>query len=882
FGNLSYVLPPKVTVANGVSQSELAELCYQYKYDYRNRLVEKKIPGKGWEYIVYNKLDQPVMTQDANLRSKNQWLFTKYDRHGRVAYTGLIGNSSGRIPMQESADNTVVYTQHESKQSSAQTIAGTTIYYSNNAIPQGIAEIHTINYYDDYNFDRHGMDKPATVYGVTTTDQVRSLPTGTKVRVLDTNNWITTVTAYDNKGRAIWIGNRNHYLSTIDKTSMKLDFTGRVEETTTSHVKNGSTPLITVDTFTYDHTGRLLTQTQKINDQDVELIVNNTYDELGQLVSKKVGGTSTTLSTQGTLSGAEGLQQVDYTYNIRGWLKTINDPNNLGDDLFAFGINYNTTTENLYASKLYNGNISETIWRTANDNTKRAYGYRYDALNRFVAATDNDNKYVVSSITYDKMGNIESLARNGWQNSASYGNMDVLAYDYDSGNKLIKVTDAGNKDYGFKDGTNTNDDFEYDANGNMIIDRNKGISSITYNYLNLPETVSISNSEGTGTIAYIYDATGAKQKKIVTEGSSITTEYAGNYVYKNGNLEFFNHPEGYIEKEADGYKYVYQFKDHLDNIRLSYKDANKDGAITQDEIVQEKNYYPFGLEHKGYNNTIVGQKYNYKQYQSQEFTEDLGLNTHEWKYRVSDPAIGRFWQIDPLAEDYVYNGTYNFAENRVIDGNELEGLEWTRFENPDGSTHYSVHYKVLNSTTQDSKYEMSSKEVKQNAELIKSQTESSFSGKDADGNNVTVSATYEIVDSVEDGDFYVDFVDKVGIKGIPSENTPIAFRLAEGKVDEIGNSESNRIQISSFMNTSEEDFATTGAHELGHTVGLSHQNDESNTRNPNPVIESMGRDNLMRSPQSSDKITPQQRSHMRQFIPRARTVSTIKPLGIVN
>ena len=81
FGNLSYVLPPKVTVANGVSQSELAELCYQYKYDYRNRLVEKKIPGKGWEYIVYNKLDQP--SHDPGCKSKlqyrYQWLFTKYD-----------------------------------------------------------------------------------------------------------------------------------------------------------------------------------------------------------------------------------------------------------------------------------------------------------------------------------------------------------------------------------------------------------------------------------------------------------------------------------------------------------------------------------------------------------------------------------------------------------------------------------------------------------------------------------------------------------------------------------------------------------------------------------------------------------------------------------
>ena len=92
--------------------------------------------------------------------------------------------------------------------------------------------------------------------------------------------------------------------------------------------------------------------------------------------------------------------------------------------------------------------------------------------------------------------------------------------------------------------------------------------------------------------------------------------------------------------------------------------------------MRQNNYYPFGLKHKGYNSGINGVDYNYKEYQGQEFTEDLGLNTHEWKYRMSDPAIGRFWQIDPLAEDYVYNGTYNFAENRVIDGNELEGLEW--------------------------------------------------------------------------------------------------------------------------------------------------------------------------------------------------------------
>ncbi len=157
------------------------------------------------------------------------------------------------------------------------------------------------------------------------------------------------------------------------------------------------------------------------------------------------------------------------------------------------------------------------------------------------------------------------------------------------------------------------------------------------------------------------------------------TEYTGKYVYKNGNLEFFNHPEGIVEKEADGYKYVYQIKDIWRNTRITYSDANKDGVIATSEIKREQNYYPFGLEHQGYNSTIRGAKNNHITYQGQEFTEDLGLNTHEWRYRVSDPTTGRFWQIDPLAEDYMYNSTYAFQENKMGMGIELEGLEKVDF-----------------------------------------------------------------------------------------------------------------------------------------------------------------------------------------------------------
>ncbi len=689
YGNLTYVLPPKVTTGDGVSNSELVELCYQYIYDYRNRLVEKKIPGKGWEYIVYNKLDQPVMTQDAMQRTKNEWLFTKYDALGRVAFTGLHVNPSvtSRTAMQDGATHNSNYTQYVSRTSSS-TLAGTEIYYTNGAIPHGITEIYTINYYDDYEFNHPGISAPATALGQTIDVNAKGLPTGSKVRVLGTNDWITTATFYDQKARAIYVASINNYLNTNDVIETELDFVGKVKQTKTTHIKGSNAAIVTIDKFEYDHMGRMMKQTQKINTQDEELIASNAYDELGQLIFKKVGGTATTLSgNNGTLSGAEGLQDVDYTYNVRGWLKGINDVSNIGNDLFTFGIDYNAG-----ASPLYNGNISSTSWQTANDNVTRNYAYTYDALNRITSGLSNEHHYNLSYVTYDKAGNIMTLKRHGWQNSTNYWDMDILSYSYNDGNKLLKVADGGNKTYGFKDGTNTNNDFDYDTNGNMTIDRNKGITGITYNHLNLPTTVTISNTEGTGNISYIYDAAGAKLKKIVTEGSSLTTEYAGNYVYKNGTLEFFNHAEGYVEKEADGYKYVYQYKDHLGNVRLSYKDANKDGSISQSEIIQEKNYYPFGLTHKGYNDILRGRNHTYG-FGSKEEQDEIGLEWLDFGFRNYDSSLGRWMNIDNLAENYFNYSPYTYTANNPI-----------YYIDPDGQQ-IIIHYQDEDGKDQQHTYE---------------------------------------------------------------------------------------------------------------------------------------------------------------------------------
>ena len=64
-----------------------------------------------------------------------------------------------------------------------------------------------------------------------------------------------------------------------------------------------------------------------------------------------------------------------------------------------------------------------------------------------------------------------------------------------------------------------------------------------------------------------------------------------------------------------------------------------------------------------------------KTFQGQRFDYEIGLNWVQFKWRNHDPQIGRFIEIDPLSDDYEYNSTYAFSENKVISHVELEGLE---------------------------------------------------------------------------------------------------------------------------------------------------------------------------------------------------------------
>ncbi|MCD0476772.1 DUF6443 domain-containing protein, partial [Flavobacterium sp. EDS] len=534
YGNLTYVIPPKAD--GGIIEEVLNELCYQYKYDNRNRLAEKKLPGKQWEFIVYDKRDRPVATGPANSPFNNDtavgWLITKYDAFSRPIYTGWLNstpNAPSRKTMQD-AQNTAT-TLYETKQPSG-TIDKIAVNYSN-AIEPKIFTLLTVNYYDNYNYP-NAASVPTTVEGQTVLVNTKGLATGSWTRVLTTATSILGETSsifYNDKARPIRSYLQNH-LSGYTITDNKLDFTGKTLYTITKHKReSGATELIIKEEFTYTAQDRLFTHTHQINGGVIQLLSENNYDELGQLKYKRVGNNT-----------GNPLQKIDYSYNIRGWLTAINKTDNLQQDsdpkdLFAFKINYNSTTRNTNIKALYNGNIAETFWRVNSDLGLRSYGYQYDDLNRLKKAIYQKPEGNIpvpgaynESLSYDKNGNIMFLQRFGDSDTPSINfQIDDLTYEYknDNSNQLIKVTDnpAGNDARGFIDGNKNGDDYAYDTNGNMISDKNKNITEIRYNHLNLPTKITFGIN---GNIVYIYNATGQKLEKIVTDNGIITqTKYLG-------------------------------------------------------------------------------------------------------------------------------------------------------------------------------------------------------------------------------------------------------------------------------------------------------------------------------------------------------------------
>lgn len=593
--NLRFVIPPlaveKIMGTWSVPAAVATGLCFQYQYDHRKRMIEKRIPGTGPVHMVYDRRDRLVFSQDSVQRSKTptkDWFVTFFDGQNRAVMTALYPSNSTRTQLQAMMDTITAVNPQPN-------ITG--------------YQVMTYSYYDDYSYtgakaysaaDTAKLPRIAAQYPEPLIPSLltRGLMTGTKVRVLGTEQWLITTMRYDAKARVIQTLSDN-LTGGEDVLTRRYDFSGKVLSTYLLHKNPASvtTPQSRVLTkYEYDAAGRVIFIRTQLNDNAglERIIAKMEYNELGQLQTKRLGSAN---------NGSTYLDNLNYEYTIRGWLKSINksflqSTSTTVSNWFGEEISYDRG----YSANQYNGNIAGIKWKSGTNRILRSYGYRYDLSNRLQSAQytqQNDpNNYngawsnttldfTVSHVNYDANGNILRMAQQGRKNNLNQA-IDRFRYSYlPNTNQLAFVTDSvadANSPLGdFKEsaGNRTSNesaniaDYAYDLNGNLKIDANKDITSIAYNHLNLPQRILM---KGKGIIDYTYDATGVKLRKRVTDSTAgpvkiITTDYISGFVYERDTLQFISHAEGRIRavfKTGQPVRYFYDYfeNDHLGNVRL--------------------------------------------------------------------------------------------------------------------------------------------------------------------------------------------------------------------------------------------------------------------------------------------------------------------------
>ena len=586
YGNLCYVLPPAIN--GNISTDNLNLYAYQYNYDGCNRCIRKKLPGTQYIEYVYDNSDRLTFSQDGSQRalSAQNWTYYKYDQLNRLTEQGLCTNKV--------------------------TTSGTTV--------------HIMNYYDSYSFiGTQGFT--GSNFSTDTSGYGKGALTGQMVAGIN-GNPVWKAFYYDIRGREVKRVESNA-MNGYDVTTTSYSFTNKPLTLTHVHT-SGSKSLTEVHTYSYDYADRLSKVQHKLDNNTIVTLAEYTYDDLGRMEQKKLGGTA---------------HSSTYSYNIRSWLTGITGSK------FTQTLAYNNSTAG------YNGNITAMGWTA--DGDSHSYTFTYDGLSRLLNATHGAGRFTEKVTSYDKNGNIKGLQRYGQTGASTYGLIDNLSYTL-NGNQLNRVDDAVNASaynggFEFKDAVKQANEYAYDNNGNLTKDLNKGIEEIQYNSLNLPKLIKFKDQS---TITYTYAADGTKLRVEHKIGSSTTrTTYCRNVIYEGSIAKYLLTEEGYVS--LDNGEYYYYLKDHQGNNWV---------VVDQNSNVEETNhYYPFGGV---FTNTRNAQPYKYN---GKELDTKKGLNWYDYGARMYDAALGRWHVVDPLAEKYYSVSPYNYCMNNPVNAIDSNG-----------------------------------------------------------------------------------------------------------------------------------------------------------------------------------------------------------------
>jgi RHS repeat-associated protein len=723
-GRLRYVIQPQArhtTTAFNEMDAVFTHYVFAYQYDRRGRVIRKHTPGGGWTNIVYDALDRVVLQQDAQQAAEStpKWTFIKYDALGRTIQTGETTNGTDFTTLQQQVDA-------DNDQFEVRNTSSGSYYYTQLTTPSVASnEVHSINYYDDYtNWRASDLAFLSSFQSQYTS--ARGLLTGTAHRLLDgSNQWFYKAHYYNYRDQVIQTRQREYpSLAHYVQTDVDYNFALQVTQQNRLYQKQGTSDVLVKEAFEYDHVGRRTRYRLGLNSANLDTIAHYQYDAVGRLITKTIrptrtyqklstapftvlrnaappantndvaskwivlnpnfsttaSGSNTYTATIGTGSGTvQGLQTIQYSYHIRDWLSSLNSGslNTNENDLFAMSLDYEAD------GTYYDGNIRKQNWVNKFDQQTRSYTYGYDLANRLKQATyagNGSENYALPLMQYDKNGNITTLQRNG-KDGSGFGAIDRLSYNY-TGNRLSYVNDAitTNENVGdFRNDNTGTDDYIYWADGSLKTDKNKGITQIDYNFLDLPQQVQLG---GNKQVAYVYDGNGRKvEKKTTVNGNpQSATYYLDNALYEkqgagNYGLYQIGHEEGRIVPINDTLRLEFSYTDQLGSLRLSFRDSlasPQAGIYKAPVITQISQTDPWGWDIRalGFVNQSVPSKHIFT---GKELQAEFGY--YDFGARMSDPTIGnRFLSIDPLTDEQEAWNPYHYTYNNPVNYVDLFGL----------------------------------------------------------------------------------------------------------------------------------------------------------------------------------------------------------------
>ena len=344
--------------------------------------------------------------------------------------------------------------------------------------------------------------------------------------------------------------------------------------------------------------------------------------------------------------------------------------------------------EHTYSSYTYAGSAQQTKHvHTTNgkQDVVEEYDYAYDHVGRLVKTTycvNGSDKRELSVVDYDNYGRI--LLEN-------IMGKDVVLHDYNVRNWPLSIEGDNFKErlyyqgtFHFVDGADEAVEYEYDANGNLVRDLNKGIISISYDLNNQPRKIEYNDGRN---VSYLYDAEGSKlsvsynltamssaqPQMPVMQSSNVasanmsngqkTIEYCGNIICDGDETMILNNVGYALYNKDNNLSFYYYLKDHLGNNRVVVREYG--------EIEQVNDYYPTGAlmtSSKG------GDTQRFK-YNGKELDRTNGLNWYGYGARNYDAAIVRWDGMDKLCEKYSPFTPYGYCLNRFLNYYDKIGNE---------------------------------------------------------------------------------------------------------------------------------------------------------------------------------------------------------------